>query len=265
MSMPHNTFLLVLNSAEGVLQIVLGRDDPAGVALAWNESVPAASQGAELLAPALARGLAAMGAEPARIRRIACVTGPGSFTGLRLASATAAGLAAATGALSAGLPLLPVLAASAAPALEPSDTTVGVLTHARRNLVHVQVFRLREGIFSPLTSIKVLDPASALQCIAAVDSRAVVLGSGLSRNPQVQVEAGLRALGPEFEHPAPEVLLRAADTLVFGSEPVVPLYVRPSDAEENLPTLSANLGLDPAEAEAALRAFGVDAPDGGRS
>ncbi len=260
--MSKDTFLLVLNSAEGVLQIVLGRDEPAGVALAWSESVPAASQGAELLTPVLARGLAAMGAEPTRIRRIACVTGPGSFTGLRLASATAAGLAAATGALSAGLPLLPLLAASAAPALKPSDTTLGVLTHARRNLVHVQVFRMRDGNLSPLTSIKVLDPASALQCIAAVDSRAVVLGSGLSRNPQVQVEAGLRVLGPEFEHPTPEVLLRAAGVLTFSPEPIVPLYVRPSDAEENLPTLSVALGLDPAEAEAALRAFGVDAPDG---
>jgi tRNA threonylcarbamoyladenosine biosynthesis protein TsaB len=260
--MPNETFLLVLNSAEGVLQIVLGRDDPAGVVLAWSESVSAASQGAELLTPALARGLAAVGAAPARIRRIACVTGPGSFTGLRLASVTTAGLAAVTGALSAGLQLLPLLAASAAPALDPSDTTVGVLTHARRNLVHVQVFRMREGRLSPLTSIKVLDPASALQCIAAVDSRAVVLGSGLSRNPQTQVEAGLKVLGPEFEHPTPEILLRAAEALAFGPEPVVPFYVRPSDAEENLPALSASLGLDPAEAEAALRAFGVEAPDG---
>ena len=55
---------------------------------------------------------------------------------------------------------------------------------------------------------------------------------------------------------------RAAEALAFGPEPVVPFYVRPSDAEENLPALSASLGLDPAEAEAALRAFGVEAPDG---
>jgi tRNA A37 threonylcarbamoyladenosine modification protein TsaB len=50
---------------------------------------------------------------PASLRGTAAVRGPGGFTGLRLAAATAAGLARATGTLTAGLEYLPLLAASA--------------------------------------------------------------------------------------------------------------------------------------------------------
>ncbi len=174
MGAPH---LLVLNAAEGVLQLVLARlaegasspapgtsgsvspsggacgEEPAIVtAQSWN--VP--SQGAELLAPALENALARLGLVPKNIRRIACVRGPGSFTGLRLVLATASGLARAAGAELAGLDYLPLLAVEAAclrsrcgvfhpvsdGGKEDGDSTplYWVLTHARRNLVHMQGF-----------------------------------------------------------------------------------------------------------------------------
>ncbi len=254
----NTPFLLAMNTAEGVLQLVLGEDTPQGARLAWSETLPAASQGVELLAPALERGLAAVGAKPSQIRRIACVAGPGGFTGLRLASATAAGLAAATGALQAGLPLLPLLAESAAESLGLDAGIVAVLTHARRNLVHLQVFRLENGRAHAVTEIEVLDPASAVRRAVEIDAGAVLLGSGLTRNPQAVEGREARVLGQEFNLPLPAVLLRLADRSTFGPEPVAPLYVRPSDAEENLPTLAAGLGLNPDDAAAALRAFGAD-------
>lgn len=290
-----DSFLLAINSAEGLLQLVLGKDSPEGIQLVWSESLPAASQGAELLAPALVRGIESLGVTPAQIRRIACVAGPGSFTGLRLASATAAGLAAATGAQQAGLPLLPLLAASAAEATAwafgaegteaaelaggaeatGSAETAGVsafgsaastppvfavLTHARRDLVHFQMFHWENGTPHALTEILVLDPASAVARILAEQPQAYVLGSGVGRNPQAFEGQAVRLLGPAFDHPSPAVLVRAADAAVFGPDPVVPLYVRPSDAEENLPALAVALGLNPEEAATALRVLSAEIP-----
>ena len=252
------SFLLALNSAEGLLQLALGEDSPQGARLVWHESLPAASQGVELLVPALARGLAAVGTEPASIRRIACVSGPGGFTGLRLASATAAGLAAAVGAAQAGLPLLPLLAANAAEITDAGVGTVAVLTYARRSLVYLQVFQMEAGRPRALTGILVLEPHAAARQVLAIDAGALLLGSGLTRNPQAVEELSARALGPEADHPAPEILLRAADALVFGPDPVTPLYVRASDAEDNLPALAAAMGLDPDEAVAALRKLDAD-------
>ncbi len=257
--------LLVMNTAEGVLQIVLAREG----SVLWSESLPAASQGAELLTPALARGLETLGAKPKDIRRITCVVGPGSFTGLRLACATAAGLAAAVGALQAGLPLLPLLARSAAKRLGTAAGLFGVITHARRNLVHLQVFRLKSAELEAATEILVLSPEAAARATLAHDSGCTLLGSGLGRN-RGAIEAAVagseaRLLGPEHDHPSPAVLVAEAEAATFGSEPPVPLYVRPSDAEENLPILAKALGLDVGRAISALRGFTAYPPAGGGS
>ena len=174
--------LLALNAAEGLLQIVIARWEPDGV---WTrlcaQSWHAPSQGAELLAPALADAFARLHITPRDIGRTAAVRGPGSFTGLRLVLATASGLARATDALCAGLDYLPLLAINALHAAvprqqkEPFDASIGqktylalppqrlwVLTHARRNLIHAQEF---EGE-RPLSGIYVCTPEEAAGHIA---------------------------------------------------------------------------------------------------
>ena len=59
---------------------------------------------------------------------------------------------------------------------------------------------------------------------------------------------GARVLPPEFDTPAPAVLLAAARTARFSEEPPAPLYLRKSDAEDNLEAIAAARGIDPAEA-----------------
>ncbi|MBG3877801.1 tRNA (adenosine(37)-N6)-threonylcarbamoyltransferase complex dimerization subunit type 1 TsaB, partial [Desulfovibrio oxamicus] len=97
---------LALNAAESRVQAAALRDGETLFAQEWH--VP--SQGTELLAPALADAFERMRLSLADVRRIACVQGPGSFTGLRLVLSTAAGMARALGAEQAGLSYTQLLA-----------------------------------------------------------------------------------------------------------------------------------------------------------
>ena len=323
----HAPHLLILNAAEKGLHLIVarleaGKDGSAAVPLCsqwWS----APSQGAELLIPALEQALRALHLTPNALSRIACVRGPGGFTGLRLTLVTAAGLARSVGAAQTGLDYLPLLAAQAAALLSglmpglvqglapdsqtnplpapasqcsalaaslppptetfdrrPQETPVfWVITHARRNLVHMQGFTVSTpSIYAPtpfgatspssisalaasgspgvraLTDILVLPPEDAAKSITLrhmPQERPVLLGSGLSRH-RAEWES-FRPLLPEntvflpeqFDTPKDAVLLAAALSASYASEDIPPLYVRQSDAEENLENLSASLGLDP--------------------
>lgn len=272
--------LLVLNAAEGRLQFILARSDKAEAgesrlvplcAQSWN----APSQGAELLAPALRDALARLHLKPGDIGRIACVRGPGSFTGVRLALATAAGLARAVGALQAGIDYMPLLAENAyalAGAGIQAPCRVWALTHARRQLTHLQGFAV-EGGLKPLSEILVAPPQEALDIILSSKSGGeervdLALGSGLSRNRQaienalaVQKRKDLVLLPADFDQPAFSSLLRAAEKAEYSHKDIEPLYVRPSDAEENLEHIAASLGLDPAEARKKLERLAAADPE----
>ena len=85
---------LIMNASEGRIQFVLEQEGSLACAQEWS----APSKGTELLTPALADAFQRLGIMPSDISRIACVAGPGSFTGLRLALTTAAAFRRATGA-----------------------------------------------------------------------------------------------------------------------------------------------------------------------
>ncbi len=303
---------LALNAAESRVQAAALRDGETLFAQEWH--VP--SQGTELLAPALADAFARMRLSLHDVRRIACVQGPGSFTGLRLALSTAAGMARALGAEQAGLSYTQLLACGP---LLPRGAVLWVLTHARRGLVHMQAFRMpgettdaaSAGVLnaaavgvpgipvcvSPalpeaLTPVEAatLDAAVARIVAARFDAAAAtsetatsgcdtdaavarmvtgsrgdapcapvcLMGSGATRNRAVLAQAlaellpGARFLPARFDHPAPALLLPLAAVAAYGPDDVQPLYVRPCDAEENLPALAAARGMNPDQARQEL-------------
>ena len=282
--------LLVLNAAEGLLQLLIARPEPAGgpagaepaLVPLCSQSWHVPSQGAELLAPALRDACARLHIQPGDISRIACVRGPGSFTGLRLVIASAAGLARATGASQAGIEYLPLLALSAgmrlSALLPPEETLCWAITHARRQLVHMQGFSCgtsaRNNSASrlplPLSGILVCSPEESADIItrsqqSAPAASVLLLGSGLTRNraafeqffpptksseqqdPEEQ-HGAFRLLPSSYDHPSPEALLRAACDLRYANEDIAPLYVRHADAVDNLERIALSLGLDPEEA-----------------
>ena len=134
---------LIMNASEGRIQFVLEQEGSLACAQEWS----APSKGTELLTPALADAFQRLGIMPSDISRIACVAGPGSFTGLRLALTTAAAFRRATGAAVAPLNALQALAGSVPFGLlfPARETRIRVITHARRGLVHGQDFLCAPG------------------------------------------------------------------------------------------------------------------------
>ena len=281
---------LALNAAESRVQAAALRGGETVFAQEWH--VP--SQGTELLSPALADAFARMRLSLRDVRRIACVQGPGSFTGLRLVLSTAAGMARALGAQQAGLSYTQLLACGP---LLPRGAVLWVLTHARRGLVHIQAFRMPgetvdvaavsndaaqpsprpTPLPEPLTPVEAatLDAAVARMAAARFDEaasagtaapppeenasgRVFLMGSGATRNRAALAPAlaallpGTRFVPARFDHPAPALLLPLAAAATYGPDDVQPLYVRPCDAEENLPAMAAARGMDPEQARREL-------------
>ena len=249
---------LVLNAAEGLLQIVVTDNGSLLCAQEWNRP----KQATEILAPALREICAALRIAMGDFRRVACVRGPGSFTGIRLTLATAAALRRAGRALLAGLDYLQALAGTAAINRQlPFDARIVVLTHARRDLVHFRPF-LSIGPSMPplpLAGARLVTPRTALE--SALDlargSRfpAYVCGSGLARNAPVFEGCGDGPLVPmpECLNPGVPALRMLARHGEYFDEDIEPAYLRPCDAVENLPHLAARQGMDGGEAATRLK------------
>lgn len=258
---------LALNAAEGALQMVFA--DAEGH-LVYGLQAEAASRGAEFLAPSIHTALSLMGEPPAAITRIAAVNGPGSFTGLRLATATASGLARATGANLAGIGYMQLVARQCLPltgTVGPNDH-LWVLVRARRDLVYMQAFvRAPESPVPllPITGLEVCSVAAGDAARLILDTavllntpRVLLGGSGVQNNRDALVRslAGSGAPRMTMLPPAPptlQTLLELAMEANYGTEDIGPLYARASDAEENLPEIAARLGLDPDDAVRKLK------------
>ncbi|HWQ10127.1 MAG TPA: tRNA (adenosine(37)-N6)-threonylcarbamoyltransferase complex dimerization subunit type 1 TsaB [Holophaga sp.] len=246
---PGDGPLLVLDTVTPELTVTLGR--PGGPLL--QRQGEATGRSAEVMAPLIAAVLDAAGIAASALGGVACVRGPGSFTGIRVALATALGLSLGAGVPMAGLDALPLLAASAA---GHATGVIAVVTHARAGQVYLQSF-LADGDVMPLgppESLFLADAALRLADDAAVGPLWLA-GEGASRHRELLAAAVPQAvfLGPASHRPEPAVLLAAAARAAYGYEAIVPLYLRPCDAEENLAAFAALRGLTPEAATAMLR------------
>ncbi|MGE4423259.1 MAG: tRNA (adenosine(37)-N6)-threonylcarbamoyltransferase complex dimerization subunit type 1 TsaB [Pseudodesulfovibrio sp.] len=259
MAMPKTTpphdLTLVLSGPEERLQLALGQPGPDGPTLLASRQWTVPGQSVRFLVPGIKSVLDEFGLDTPALGRIACVRGPGSFTGLRLVLAAAEGLAAGLDLPLAGLDYLPLLASGPGPLL---TGPLHVLTYARRGLVYLQSFRCPDlAEIAPLDSLS-LEQAKAR--MADVGPEAHLMGTGLRKNPDFfaalfEAEPGYVPLNAAFDNPAPELLLAAAHRTAFSDESIEPIYVRPSDAEANLDQIAAKRGLDPDEARRKLEAL----------
>ena len=107
--------VLALDASTAQGSVALIRDGR----LVADVTVAMRSADEERLLPAVARVLEAAGAGPSELAGIVCGAGPGSFTGLRIAAATAKGLAQALGLPLRAVSSLALVAAAAEPPLAP--------------------------------------------------------------------------------------------------------------------------------------------------
>ena len=128
--------LLAIDTATPRPSLTVALDDGA------PRTVELPRLGAEALAPAVALLLSSLDLVPGELDRIAVVSGPGSFTGLRSSLAFARGLARAVGAV-----LVPVPTFEAASEAIPVPPDVDFLLDALRGEVHRR--RRRSGVLLP--------------------------------------------------------------------------------------------------------------------
>eukprot|EP00831_Metopus_contortus_P026101 TRINITY_DN22297_c0_g2_i2.p1 TRINITY_DN22297_c0_g2~~TRINITY_DN22297_c0_g2_i2.p1 ORF type:complete len:703 (-),score=168.74 TRINITY_DN22297_c0_g2_i2:508-2616(-) len=250
---PPTRLLLAMGGAEERLQLVLGQPGPNGYFLLTSRQWNVPGQSVRFLVPGLKKALDDFGVGMDVIEKIACVRGPGSFTGLRLVLAAAEGIRAGLDLPLAGLDYLPLLASGPAALLHG---TLHVLTYARRGLVYLQSFDCPSGTeLTPLASLSLQEAADRMTGLAA---NASLMGTGVRKNLSffnnlVESTPGYTLLNEAFDNPAPEVLLAAAASADFAHAPVEPVYVRRTDAEDNLDEIAAKRGLDPEAARRRLK------------
>lgn len=214
---------LVCNAAEASLDIVLGRGTEILVARQWDM----ASRATETLAPGLKTLFDEYALAPTHIDRMACVRGPGSFTGIRLVLTTAAAFRRALGIPVAGLDCMQALAVRAQRAY-PEAVRVGVVTHARRDVVHYQAFACGRDHALPIAMnpVALLTPHDVVQQRIR-DNIHALIGSGLARHTAFGT---LDIPVCPDNQPAPEDLWVLAQHATYAHADIEPLYVRPCDA-----------------------------------
>jgi tRNA threonylcarbamoyladenosine biosynthesis protein TsaB len=173
----------------------------------------------ETLLPAVQAALDLAGEELDSVELVVAGVGPGTFTGIRIAAATARALSAGTG---MALARNSTLDALAAPALSCSPDVLAVLD-ARRG----QVFARRFSGAGPTTDIYCVRPEELL-----VEGEPVLVGDGAVRYREVLT--GLGRIPPD-DSPLHRVTAAghvvSADLTPVGPEDLVPIYVREPDAE----------------------------------
>jgi len=224
----------------------------------------APGRGSRYLAPAVDQALDFLNRAPGDLSGLAVVRGPGSFTGLRLTMAYALGLARAAGLPMAGIDYLPLLASGPGPLM---SGTLAVLVHSRTREVYLQAFSCPD--LTPLAEPRALRLNDLPKAMAELPGPVRFMGSGVRRNKAALAECmpGMQILPEQWDEPSSSTLSTAALAADYLASPPEPLYIRPSDAEENLDRIAASRGLDADEArtrlDEAVHSIQGDVPDQG--
>jgi tRNA threonylcarbamoyl adenosine modification protein YeaZ len=198
-----------------------------GTRVLAGETEVSARRHGELLAPMIARVLAAAGLGRTDLEAIAVGTGPGPYTGLRAGVVTARVLASALRLPAVGVCTLDVIARAAAPAAAGREFIVA--TDARRKEVYWARYgptaqRIGDPAVGPPDAIVPSDVASA-----GITASCPVAGEGPVLYPELAA-CPIPPRYPDAAHLAEIAAQRLAEHDQPG--PPEPLYLRRPDARE---------------------------------
>ncbi|HET6374338.1 MAG TPA: tRNA (adenosine(37)-N6)-threonylcarbamoyltransferase complex dimerization subunit type 1 TsaB [Candidatus Polarisedimenticolia bacterium] len=188
----------------------------------------------EKLLPAVSALLETAGLDVEGLDLLAVACGPGSFTGLRIGIATAAGLAMAATRPLLGFSTLETTALACMQSLPANDTaTVCVLLDAGRGEVYRGVYRRAPDGAQPLLPDAAVAPQRAVErlpegCVICGDGVAVLPEPVRSRLGEAGLLVASLSIGLMLAQRA------VGHARLHGLQrlpPPLPIYLRPSDAE----------------------------------
>jgi tRNA threonylcarbamoyladenosine biosynthesis protein TsaB len=211
--------ILAFDASTAVTTVALARKEVEACRILAE--VSASARGAsEALLPAVNAALELAGEELGSVERVLAGVGPGTFTGIRIAAATARALSLATG---AALSKNSTLAALAVPALSGGDPDVLAVLDARRGQVFAQ--RFSEAGTASEISCERPEALSAGGAPLLVGDGAVRYRDALSRLGSIPADDSPLHRVTAVGH------VLSADLAPVGAEALVPIYVREPDAE----------------------------------
>jgi tRNA threonylcarbamoyladenosine biosynthesis protein TsaB len=218
--------ILALDTSMGACSAALLNSDSADCTIFARRTLMARGH-AEALMPMVAEVMAEGGIGFAELDVIAATTGPGSFTGVRIAIAAARGLALVTRAKLFGADSLTVMARVASATGTCGSGPFAVAVDARRGMVYVGLYdgemRKRHGplLLTPDEAVSQL-PVK-VRCV--VGNGGALFAEAAARHG-TRVEARLGELEPDAAALA-AIALDSGET----SPTLRPLYLRPPDAK----------------------------------
>jgi tRNA threonylcarbamoyladenosine biosynthesis protein TsaB len=221
--------VLALDTATSILSIALSSNNKL-----WYFELDAGLKHSELLMEGVDMLLKRAGLTPEALNRIACMKGPGSFTGLRIGFSAAKGLA-----LSLGIPMVSVPTLDCmAHAYSVWPGPVLPVINARKHRYFTALYRGTERI-SPYMDAA---PGEILELIRSASLEGSILLTGPDADiirPELgePVFPGEFLMDPSYKNgKGRELLDIAKNIIILNNDEVLlgPLYLRKSDAELHL-------------------------------
>jgi tRNA threonylcarbamoyladenosine biosynthesis protein TsaB len=216
--------ILALDTSMGACSAAMLRAGSTARGLFAREALMARGH-AEALMPMIAEVMEEARLDFSALDLIAATTGPGSFTGVRIAVAAARGLALVTPAKLYGIDSLTVMARSARSTGIAEGAPFAVAVDARRGMLYLGLYDDAGGKLDGPLLVSPEDAVSLLPDLhTAVGNGATLLAEAAAQRGR-KVQTALPQLQPSAASLA-EIALESGETVPT----LRPLYLRPSDA-----------------------------------
>jgi tRNA threonylcarbamoyladenosine biosynthesis protein TsaB len=222
--------ILALDTSMGACSAALLRADGGTQKICAREETMARGH-AEALMPMVASVMQEANTPFAALDLIAATTGPGTFTGVRIAIAAARGLALVTKAKLFGTDSLTVMARAALADSAANKTPLAVAVDARRGMIY---FGLYDAMGNRLRGPLLLAPEEAVAALPHDLHGAIGSGAMLLAEAAVHSGRTIDARLPDLQ-PSAAALAEIALETREPSPNLRPLYLRPPDAKPQLP------------------------------